>query len=427
MSVLVVAGAQWGDEGKGKIVDLLAGQAHMVARYHGGNNAGHTVVNDLGEFRLHLVPAGIFNPKVICAIGNGVVVDPKGLLEEIDLLASYGVDIHRLLISDRAHVVMPYHLLLDRLEEEARGAKALGTTGRGIGPAYVDKVGRMGIRMGDLLDPAVFREKLTFVLEMKNRIIGRLYGAEPLSLQPIYDEYFGYGQRLKSHITDIAELVRAAARRGENIILEGAQGALLDLDFGTYPYVTSSSSMVGAACVGVGLSPTQIDRCLGVFKAYSTRVGGGPLPTELTDGTGERLREIGQEYGATTGRPRRCGWFDAVAGRFTIQTNNFDLLAITRLDVLDSFPKVAICTGYRCDGHIYHTVPSHLEVLQHCQPVWEEHPGWLQPINEIRTFEALPDAAQRYLHRLEELLERPIAIVSVGNRREQTIIRQDVF
>ncbi|MDA8188399.1 MAG: adenylosuccinate synthase [Dehalococcoidales bacterium] len=421
MSVVAVVGAQWGDEGKGKIVDLLAEQASVVARYQGGNNAGHTVINPLGEFRLHLVPAGIFDPRVTCVIGNGVVIDPQALLDEIDLLASSGVSLDNLCISERAHVIMPYHILLDRLEEQARGQKSIGTTGRGIGPAYADKVARTGIRMGDLVDGSVLREKLAFILEQKNRLLTKLYDAEPLSFQAVYEQYSVYGARLAKHIEDTTSIVQAAVAEGRNVLLEGAQGTLLDLDFGTYPYVTSSSPTVGAACSGLGLAPTQIDRALGVLKAYQTRVGGGPFPTEMTDEIGEMIRERGHEYGTLTGRPRRIGWFDAVLARHAARINGFQSIAITRLDILDTLPALKICTKYRCDG-VEREIPP--VDLSKCAPIYEEHPGWQCATSDIRRFEDLPRAAQDYLNRIVELLGVRLDIVSVGSSREQSIMKE---
>ena len=424
MAVVAVVGAQWGDEGKGKIVDLLAERASVVARYQGGNNAGHTVINPMGEFRLHLVPAGIFDPGRMCLIGNGVVVDPKALLNEIDLLSGRGLSMDNLFVSDRAHAIMPYHIVLDRLEEASKGAKNIGTTGRGIGPAYADKVSRTGIRMGDLLDKHGFREKLTFVLSQKNKIITRVYDAPPISLDETLQEYLAYGARLARYVTDTNVIIHKAIDAGQNVLLEGAQGTLLDIEFGTYPYVTSSSPTAGAACTGLGLSPTQIDHVLGIYKAYNTRVGGGPFPTELDDVLGALIRERGHEYGTLTGRPRRIGWFDAVVARYAARLNGFGSIAITRLDILDELPTLKICTGYRCDGTVHEQLPISLEG---CEPVYEELPGWQCAISGIRRYEELPGAARTYLERLSELIGVRVDIVSVGSNREQTIVLNAVL
>lgn len=427
MPVLVIVGAQWGDEGKGGIVDHLAAQSAVVARYQGGTNAGHTVVNDLGTFRLHLVPSGIFDSRATCIIGTGVVVDPRELLDEIDQLTAQGVSVENLFVSDRAHVVLPYHPLLDALEEEARGAANLGTTRRGIGPAYADKVSRIGLRVCDLIEPDDLSDRVLELVRRKNRVLSTIYGAASLDAQAIFDEYRAYGERLKPHVADTSLLLQSAIRRGENVLLEGAQATLLDLDHGTYPYVTSSSPSAGGACIGLGIGPTQIDRVLGVFKAYITRVGAGPFPTELEDETGARLREIGHEYGTTTGRPRRCGWFDAVVARYSVRVNGMQAAAITKLDVLDSFPVIRVCTGYRLDGEIVDTLPANLARYARCEPIWEELPGWEVPTTGARELRDLPKNARCYLDRLAELIECPIEIVSVGQHRRQTIVTAPSF
>jgi len=427
MPAIAVIGAQWGDEGKGKIVDLLAEKANMVVRFSGGNNAGHTVLNPCGEFRMHLVPSGIFHPEVTCIVGNGVVIDPAVLLEEIDELKKRGVEVDRLFISDRAHLIMPYHTLLDGLEEESRGGGALGTTRKGIGPCYMDKAARLGIRTGDLLEKEAFYERLRFVLDLKNRILTRVYEVQPLSLEEIYDNYCHYGQLLAPFIRETDLMVEQALEKGETVLLEGAQGTMLDIDFGTYPYVTSTSSMAGGACSGLGLSPVKIDRVIGVSKAYTTRVGSGPLPTELFDETGELIRERAHEYGTTTGRPRRCGWFDAVVGRFSARINGFSGAALTRLDILDALPSLKICTGYKLDGNTLQNPPSNSGLLARCEPIYEELPGWQSDISLLRRFEDLPAAARSYVRRLEELLACPIDIISVGPRREQTIVVREVI
>jgi len=423
VAVVAVVGGQWGDEGKGKIVDLLAEKAKIVARFSGGDNAGHTVINPCGEFRLHLVPSGIFYPQVTCIIGNGVAINPAVLLREIDELNSHGVDTSRLFVSDRAHLIMPYHTLLDKLEEERRKKGALGTTLRGIGPVFADKVARTGIRIGDLLNRDGFRVRLKAALELKNLILTKVYQASPLSLEEVYEQYCRYGERLAPFIRETSSIVREAAARGELVLLEGAQGALLDPDFGTYPYVTSSSPLAAAGCIGVGLGPRRVDRIIGIFKAYNTRVGAGPMPTELKDGTGDLIREKAHEYGATTGRPRRCGWFDAVAGRFSVQINGLTDIALTHLDIYDGFPSIKICTAYRFKGELLNSFPSDAAVLAKCQPVYEELMGWQESINAIRDFEKLPAPARNYLSRLEELLSCPISLISVGPDRKQVIER----
>jgi adenylosuccinate synthase len=421
MSVMAIVGAQWGDEGKGKIIDELATRTNYVVRYQGGGNAGHRVVFGDNEFAFHLVPAGILHPHVTCIIGNGVVIDPRGLISELDELGKLGVDTRQLYISERAHVVMPYHIILDRLEEEGRGLEKLGTVLRGIGPAYVDKYSRVGIRMADLLDVDHFRAKLAPVLTHKNRMISQIYGQPPLSLEEIHTEYVGYGQQLRSRIVDVQVMLHKAYKEGRSILLEGAQGALLDVDFGTYPFVTSSSTIAGNAATGTGLPPRSIQHVLGIYKGYITRVGSGPMPTELFNEEGERLREIGHEYGTTTGRTRRCGWFDAVVGRFVARLNGFDSVAIMKLDVLDQMPTVRICTAYKLGDRELSTPPADLNEFASCEPIYEELPGWLMPTRGITTWSDLPENARRYLKRIEELLETPLALVSVGPRRGETI------
>lgn len=429
MPSIAVIGAQWGDEGKGKVVDLLTEKIKikMVVRFSGGDNAGHTVVNTYGKFGLHLVPSGIFSPEATCIIGNGVVINPDTLINEINQLNERGVDTSRLFISDRAHLIMPYHILLDGLEEEARGGKALGTTRRGIGPTYADKVARLGIRTGDLLDKEVFLERLRSILDYKNNILNRVYGASPLSLDEVYDQYCQHGERLAPHIRDITLMLEEALDREEMVLLEGAQGALLDPDFGTYPYTTSSSPLSGGSCLGAGLGPTRVNKVLGVFKAYCTRVGSGPMPTELKDETGESIREVAHEYGTTTGRPRRCGWFDAVAARFSTRINGFTSAAITRLDVLDTMPQLKICVGYKLDGRTIDYFPASVAALERCQPVYEELPGWQAATTDIPQFDQLPPQARQYISRLEELIACPVSLISVGEAREQTILKASIF
>lgn len=421
MAVIAVVGGQWGDEGKGKIVDLLAEKADMVVRFSGGDNAGHTVINPYGEFRLHLIPSGIFHPRVTCIIGNGVAINPAVLLTEMQELQEHGIDTGCLFISDRAHLIMPYHTLLDELEEERRSKGAIGTTLKGIGPVFADKVARLGIRAGDLLDKEMFRNRLRAALEFKNTVLTKAYEVAPLSLEEIYDQYCHYGQQLAPLIRDTTSTIREAVTKGHSVLLEGAQGALLDPDFGTYPYVTSSSPLAGAGCIGAGLGPREIDRVMAVFKAYNTRVGAGPMPTELKDEVGNFIREKAHEYGATTGRPRRCGWFDAVAGRFSVQINGLSDIALTHLDIYDGFPSIKVCTAYRFNDEVLTSFPSDAAVLEQCQPVYEELDGWQQSISETRDFERLPTEARDYMSRLEDLLSCPISLVSVGPDRKQII------
>jgi adenylosuccinate synthase len=427
MAVIALVGGQWGDEGKGRIIDFLAEKAKIVTRFSGGDNAGHTVINPNGEFRLHLVPSGIFNPKATCVIGNGVAINPAVLLKEMDDLRNHDVDISRLLISDRAHLIMPYHTLIDKLEEERRSKGALGTTLRGIGPVFADKVARLGIRTGDLLDKNTFRSRLKSALELKNIVLTKVYQASPLSLEEVYQQYCHYGEQLAPFIRETSSIIREAATKGEFILLEGAQGALLDPDFGTYPYVTSSSPLAAAGCIGTGLGPRQIERVVGVFKAYCTRVGAGPMTTELKDKIGDLIREKAHEYGATTGRPRRCGWFDAVAGRFSVQVNGLTEIALTHLDIYDDFPSIKICTAYKFKDEVVTSFPGDVTILEKCQPIYEEVDGWQEPISRIRDFEKLPMGARNYIAHLEGILSCPISLVSVGPDRRQMILAKDFF
>lgn len=424
MPAIIVVGGQWGDEGKGRVVDLIARKAHIVARYSAGNNAGHTVVNEFGESRLHLVPAGIFYPDKVCVIGNGVIIDPRVLLEEIDDLQSRGVSVEKLHISGRCQIIMPWHLIIDRLDEELRGKGAIGTTARGVGPCFADKVFRCGIRMADLIDPEAFRERLSFALPYKNAFLEKLYGAEPLSFEEVFSTYTEYAARIAPFVTDTAELVQDALERGETLLLEGAQGGLLDLDAGTYEFVTSStpSSLAAGAGIGIGIGPTQITKVVAVYKAYQTRVGNGPMPTELVGEEGDVLRERGREYGATTGRPRRCGWFDAVASRYTVRLNSLSAMVMTRLDVLDQYPTIKVCTAYRLDGKVTKTFPSSTRALLRVEPIYEELPGWQKDTKQIRAFQDLPPQAGAYVRRIEELVGCSIDMVSVGPEREQAII-----
>ncbi|MDZ7288901.1 MAG: adenylosuccinate synthase [candidate division KSB1 bacterium] len=424
MPVQIIVGAQWGDEGKGKIVDLLSERADIVARYQGGANAGHTVVIGGEKFVLHLIPSGILQPHTTCVIGNGVVVDPAALAQEIELLTQKGVQVHgRLLISHRAHLVMPYHKLLDQTQEQADLQHKIGTTGRGIGPAYVDKAHRMGIRIVDLLDEKTLKEKILQNLEEKNAILSTLYGKAPLNAETILQEYRQFDEQIDPFVTDVSRYLNHAIADGKLILCEGAQGALLDMDFGTYPYVTSSNPTSGGACTGLGIGPTKINQVLGVIKAYTTRVGMGPFPTEIQDELGAQLRSLGNEYGATTGRPRRCGWFDAVVATYAAQINGIDSWALTKLDVLDTFPEIKMCVAYRYHGKELKTFPAEMQILEECEPIYQTFPGWLEPISARRKFGDLPKPAREYLSAIEQLTGTPIRIISVGSDRQQTIMR----
>ena len=421
MPSVVVVGAQWGDEGKGKIIDLLAADTDYVVRFQGGNNAGHTVVVGQEEFIFHLIPSGILHPGTIAVIGNGVVVDPQALLDEIALLRRRGVAIERnLLISELAHIIFPYHKALDRAREEAPGARRLGTTGRGIGPCYVDKVGRCGIRLADLIDPEVLEEKLRVNLEEKNAILTGAYHKPALSFEEVLRRYRTYGEQLAPFAADVTVTLNEALAAGKRILFEGAQGTLLDIDYGTYPYVTSSNATAGGVCVGGGVGPSRIDRVIGVAKAYTTRVGEGPFPTEFPPDLMEAVRARGREFGATTGRPRRCGWFDAVVARHAACVNGLDEIVITKLDVLDDQPEIQICTAYRINGRTVRAFPARIEKLWRCEPVYETHPGWQVDTTGVQRFEDLPLNAQRYLKRIEALVGTPLRLVSVGSERRQT-------
>jgi adenylosuccinate synthase len=434
MPIVVVVGGQWGDEGKGRIVDLLARKARVVARYSAGNNAGHTIINEKGEFKLHLVPAGIFYPEKTCLIGNGVAIDPEVLLQEIDQLEARGIDTSKLVVSDRAQAIMPWHKALDALEEQARGASAIGTTGKGVGPCFADKVARRGIRIGDLLRREDLAERVNQTLEYQNRVITRVYDGEPIRFEECMDRYVDFGRRLKPYIGDVQSVILQAERRGEHVLLEGAQGSLLDLDHGTYPYVTSSvpSSSSSGAGLGVGVGPTDISRVVGVFKSYCTRVGNGPFPTELFDEMATTLRDHGKEdgrgeYGTTTGRPRRIGWLDAVAARYSVRFNGLSAVALTRLDVLDELPSIKICTAYQLDGKTIDTMPARESMLNRVRPVYEELPGWQTPTKHVRNFDDLPPQAQTFIRRVEELIGCPVDLISVGPEREQAIIVNPIF
>ena len=427
MPAFAVIGGQWGDEGKGKVIDYLAEGVSAVVRYAGGNNAGHTVVNGKGEFQLHLVPSGICWPDVYGVIGNGVVVDPEVLMGELNGLSERGIEVDKLCISERAHVIMPYHVLLDALEEESRGSSAIGTTGRGIGPTYMDKTARMGIRVGDLLDPESLRPRLEQTLTFKNKVITAVYGREALSAEEIMEKSLEWGNQLRPYVYPTEQLVQDLLEEGHNILLEGAQGTLLDLDHGSYPYVSSSSPSIGGACTGLGISPQFLTGILGVYKAYSTRVGSGPMPTEIFGQAADAWREMANEFGVTTGRARRVGWFDAVAGRYSQQVNGFTGMVLTRLDILDGFSSVKICVGYRANGQEVNRFPSDTRLLEQCEPVYEEMAGWDEPTAKATSLSQLPVNARAYVSRIEELVGCPVQIISTGPRRDETILVEPII
>lgn len=418
----IVIGSQWGDEGKAKIVDFLTQEADVIIRFQGGANAGHTVEVGKEKFVFHLIPSGIMHPNKICVIGNGVVLDPQQILTELADIQAKGINTEgRLKIADNAQIVLPYHWMLDQLKEKAAGKLAIGTTGRGIGPCYSDKINRLGIRVGDLLDPVGFREKLEKLAAEKDEQFVKLYNAEPLDIEKVYADYIELGKKIAPFICDTTVLIADAMADDKSLIFEGAQGTSLDVDHGTYPFVTSSNTVAGSACCGAGIGPTAIDQVYGVVKAYTTRVGNGPFPTELDDDDGEKLRAVGHEFGATTGRRRRCGWFDAPVVRKAAMTNGLTHLALTKLDVLDSFDRIKVCYGYELDGKEIRTIPSSLSAVKNVKPLYEEHPGWNQDTTAARTWDELPENAQKYLLRLAELVGVKIGMVSVGPRRDQSI------
>lgn len=427
MAGIVVVGSQWGDEGKGKITNFIAKDADMVVRYQGGNNAGHTIYVDGKKFELSAVPSGIFNPERLAVIGNGSVVNPKALLEELASIQVEGITTDNLRISDRAHVIFPYHMLIDRLADAKKGDGKIGTTGRGIGPAYMDKAARTGIRVVDLLDEEVLRERLTTVLAEKNEILEKIYGEEPLDLEELVTEFAQYGQTLKPYITDTTVIVNDYLDADKQVLLEGAQGAMLDIDHGTYPYVTSSSPVGGGATIGAGIGPTKIDSVVGVAKAYTSRVGDGPFPTELFDETGDRIREIGHEYGVVTKRPRRIGWLDTVVLRHASRIGGFTHLSLNSLDVLSGLPTLKIAVGYELDGKRIDHYPASLSEVRRAKPVYEELPGWDEDITDIKSRDALPENAQKYLKRVEELIGVPLYTFAVGPSNEQTIVLFDIW
>jgi adenylosuccinate synthase len=422
---VVVIGAQWGDEGKGKITDLLSKSADMVVRYQGGVNAGHTVVVQDKTLKLHLIPSGILYPETECIIGTGTVIDPQVLLQELDQLEALGVPTANLLISETAHVTMPYHRLIDQASEELRGSHKIGTTGRGIGPTYADKSERTGIRVLDLMDADGLRKQLRWAVTYKNSLLEKFYGLPALDPEAVIEQYLVYAERLRPHVVDCSLKISDAVRKRRNILFEGAQGTLLDLDHGTYPYVTSSNPVAGGACIGAGVGPTMIDRVIGVAKAYTTRVGEGPFPTELLDQVGQALGDRGAEFGTTTGRKRRCGWFDAVIGRYAVRINGLDCLAITKLDVLDQLDEIKVCVDYEIEGDRCSEFPSNARRFARCRPIYKTLPGWKQSTDHCRALEDLPRQALDYLKFLAEIMEVPIAIVSLGAERNQTIIVED--
>jgi adenylosuccinate synthase len=422
----IVIGAQWGDEGKGKVIDILAKKADYIVRFQGGNNAGHTVVVKDKKFILHLIPSGILHKGKICIIGNGVVIDPKALLDEINKLKKEGIAVSKknLIIDEKAHVIFPYHKILDSLKEENKGETKIGTTKRGIGPCYTDKSARCGIRICDLIEPEIFKVKLQANLKEKNKVFKKTYNFNGFSFQKILEEYSKYAKQIKPLVGNCSVILNKAVADKKSILLEGAQGTLLDVDFGTYPFVTSSNASVGGAFTGTGLGPTHIDRVIGVIKAYTTRVGEGPLPTMFPDVTLEKVRSKGEEFGATTGRPRRCGWFDAVVGRHAVLVNGLNDIIITKLDVLDELNEIKICTGYKYKGRIYKHMPANVEILEKCKPVYEIHKGWLKDITNSKTYSDLPKEARSYLNRISELLGANIYMVSIGSKRSQILTKK---
>lgn len=427
MPSIVVVGTQWGDEGKGRITDLLASQADMVVRYQGGDNAGHTVVSDGVKFKLHLIPSGILYPNVTCVIANGVVINPEVLIEELNSIEKKGISTKNLRISCNAHLVMPYHIILDKAGEHRLGKSKIGTTHKGIGPVYADKASRSGIRTQDLLDLKIFRTKLEEILRLKNAIIEKIYGLAPLDIDEIFNKYKGYADIIGKYIVDTSFLINRSLDENKKVLFEGAQGTLLDIDHGTYPYVTSSSTISGGVCVGAGIGPNRVDEVIGVAKAYTTRVGSGPFPTEEASKVGEYLREEGAEYGTTTGRPRRCGWFDSVILRYAAMINSLDSIAITKLDVLSGLEKVKICVGYKYEDHVFYDLPPHQTIMHKCQPIYQELKGWSKDISNLKSFKDLPEETQNYINKIEELVKIPVSMISVGAERSQIIIKDEAL
>lgn len=427
MSSVVVVGTQWGDEGKGKITDFLSENAEVIARYQGGDNAGHTIVFGGVTYKLHLIPSGIFSSKKISVIGNGVVVNPKALIKELAYLHERGISTNNLRISDRAHVILPYHIQLDQLQEESKGENKIGTTIKGIGPAYMDKVSRVGIRIADLLDKELFEEQLRRNLEEKNRLFTKLYDSTEIAFEDVFEEYYQYGQEIKKYVTDTSVILNEALDAGKNVLFEGAQGVMLDIDQGTYPFVTSSNPVAGGVTIGSGVGPSKVNKVVGVCKAYTSRVGDGPFPTELHDEIGQRIRDIGKEYGTTTGRPRRIGWFDAVVMRHSKRVSGITNLSLNSIDVLSGLDTVKICTAYERNGEKILHYPASLKELAECTPIYEELPGWNEDITNCRSLEELPENARNYVNRISELVGVRISTFSVGPGREQTNILEDIW
>ncbi|WP_456277212.1 adenylosuccinate synthase [Bacillus sp. AK128] len=427
MSSVVVVGTQWGDEGKGKITDFLSENAEVVARYQGGNNAGHTIVFNGQKYKLHLIPSGIFYSDKICVLGNGMVIDPKALVEELKYLHDLGVSTKNLKISNRAHVILPYHLKLDEVEEERKGANKIGTTKKGIGPAYMDKAARIGIRIADLLDREEFEAKLSHNLAEKNRLLEKFYEVEGLKIEDILDEYYEYGQQIAQYVCDTSVVLNDALDDGRRVLFEGAQGVMLDIDQGTYPFVTSSNPIAGGVTIGNGVGPSKIKHVVGVSKAYTTRVGDGPFPTEMHDEIGHQIREVGREYGTTTGRPRRVGWFDSVVVRHARRVSGITDLSLNSIDVLTGIEKLKICVAYQYNGQIIEEFPASLKVLAQCEPVYEELPGWTEDITGVKSINDLPENARHYLERISQLTGIPLSIFSVGPDRSQTNLLRSVY
>ncbi|MFD7522187.1 adenylosuccinate synthase [Paenibacillus chitinolyticus] len=427
MSTVVVVGTQWGDEGKGKITDYLAESAEVVARYQGGNNAGHTILIGGKKYKLTMIPSGIFNHDKMCVIGNGMVINPAALVDELQYIRDNGFSVDNLKISDRAHVIMPYHLLLDELEEDRKGANKIGTTRKGIGPCYMDKAARNGIRIADLMDAQEFERKLRHIVEDKNTLLKQVYGREGLDADAILKEYLGYAEQIRMFVTDTSVVLNDAIDAGKRVLFEGAQGVMLDIDQGTYPFVTSSNPTAGGVCIGSGVGPTKINQIIGVAKAYTTRVGDGPFPTELNDAIGDQIRETGHEYGTVTGRPRRVGWFDSVVVRHARRVSGITGLSLNSIDVLTGLETVKICTGYKYKGEIIEHYPASLNMLSECEAVYEELPGWSEDVSNAKSLSDLPENARHYLERVSQLTGIPLAIFSVGRNREQTNLVRPVY
>lgn len=427
MPSVVIIGAQWGDEGKGKVIDYLAGEADMVVRAQGGNNAGHTVIVEDKKYTFHLLPSGVLYKDKQNVIGNGVVFDPEGFLKEIEVLEAQGVDTSNLMIDERVHIIFPYHKKIDTLEEEARGNDLIGTTKKGIGPCYMDKIERSGIRLGEMMDKEHFKERLFHQVERKNKIIEKIYDEKGFDAQEIYNTYCQYADKIRKYVKDTTGYVHEALTKGDKVLFEGAQGTLLDIDLGTYPYVTSSHPTSGGFCIGAGVGPKMIGEVIGVVKAYTTRVGKGPFPTELENEVGDLIRTKGREFGTTTGRPRRCGWFDGVMVRYTARVNGLTSISLMLMDVLSGFDKINMCVGYEYNGEVIENFPANLKILSQCKPIYKELDGWHEDISQVERFEDLPKNAKKYIEAIEAYVGVPVKIVSVGPKRSQTIIREAIF